>query len=81
MIRQQKPDILWSTFPIATAHIAGDVLTRLAGIPWVADFRDPMAHEGYPPDPRVWRSYLKVAQGVFARARRKTFTTRGAARC
>jgi glycosyltransferase involved in cell wall biosynthesis len=80
MIRQKKPDILWSTFPIATAHIVGDVLTRLAGIPWVADFRDPMAHEGYPPHPRVWRSYLKVEQRVFARARRMTFTTRGAAR-
>ncbi|HEV2038410.1 MAG TPA: glycosyltransferase [Candidatus Eremiobacteraceae bacterium] len=80
MIRQKKPDILWSTFPIATAHIVGDILTRLAGIPWVADFRDPMAHEGYPPDPRVWRSYLKVEQRVFARARRMTFTTSGAAR-
>jgi glycosyltransferase involved in cell wall biosynthesis len=80
MIRQKKPDILWSTFPIATAHIVGDVLTRLTGIPWVADFRDPMAHQGYPPDPRVWRSYLKVEQRVFARARRMTFTTRGAAR-
>ena len=80
MIRAHKPDVLWSTYPIATAHLIGAALARLTGIPWVADFRDPMAHEGYPPEPRVWRSYLKVEKRVFARACRITFTTPGAMR-
>lgn len=80
MIRQLKPAVLWSTYPIATAHLIGYWLARLSGLPWIADFRDPMAHEGYPPDQRTWQSFLKVEQRVFARANLCVFATEGAAR-
>ena len=80
MIRQQRPDVIWSTYPIPTAHLIGYWLSRLSGLPWVADFRDPMAHVGYPADPATWRSYLHVEQKVFAQASRMVFTTPGAAR-
>lgn len=80
MIRRQRPDVIWSTYPIPTAHLIGYWLSRLTGIPWVADFRDPMAHDGYPTDPATWDSYLKVEQKVFSRAARTVFTTPGAAR-
>ncbi len=80
MIRQHRPTIIWSTYPIATAHLIGYWLSRLSGIPWVADFRDPMAHVGYPPDKATWDSYLSVEQKVFAQASRMVFTTSGAAR-
>ena len=80
MIRQHRPNIIWSTYPIATAHLIGYWLSRLSGIPWVADFRDPMAHVGYPPDKATWDSYLSVEQKVFAQASRVVFTTPGAAR-
>ncbi|MBC7705319.1 MAG: glycosyltransferase, partial [Rhodoferax sp.] len=43
MIREFRPDVIWSTYPIATAHLIGAELHRRSGIPWVADFRDPMA--------------------------------------
>ncbi len=80
LIRKHRPDVIWSTYPIPSAHLIGYWLSRLSGLPWVADFRDPMAHEGYPTDAATWRSYLKVEQKVFARARRMVFTTPGAAR-
>lgn len=80
MIRQHKPAVIWSTYPIPTAHLIGYWLSRLSGLPWVADFRDPMAHDGYPSDPATWQSYLKVEQKVFAQASRMVFTTPGAAR-
>ncbi len=80
MIRHHRPNVIWSTYPIATAHLIGYWLSRLSGIPWVADFRDPMAHVGYPPDKATWDSYLSVEQKVFAKARRMVFTTPGAAR-
>ena len=80
LIREQRPDVIWSTYPIPTAHVIGYWLSRLSGIPWVADFRDPMAHAGYPQDRVTWSSYLKVEQRVFARASRMVFTTPGAAR-
>ena len=80
MIRRHRPDVIWSTFPIATAHLIGYWLSRLSGIPWVADFRDPMAHVGYPPDKATWDSYLGVERKVFAQASRMVFTTPGAAK-
>jgi glycosyltransferase involved in cell wall biosynthesis len=60
MIRRYKPQVLWSTYPIATAHLIGLTLHRLTGIPWMADFRDPMieincvTQERAPSDPQVW---------------------------
>ena len=80
MIRRHRPDVIWSTYPIATAHLIGYWLSRLSGIPWVADFRDPMAHVGYPPDKATWDSYLAVERKVFAQASRMVFTTPGAAK-
>src|SRR5262249_1167158 len=54
MIRRYRPDALWSTYPIATAHKIGHDLAYLSRLPWVADFRDPMAQEGYPADRKTW---------------------------
>ncbi len=42
MIRKEKPRVIFTTYPIATAHLVGLTLHRLTGIPWVADFRDSM---------------------------------------
>ena len=42
LVRRYRPAVLWSTYPIATAHLIGLTLHRLTGIPWVADFRDSM---------------------------------------
>lgn len=79
-IRKRRPLALWSTYPIPTAHLICYSLARLTGIPWVADFRDPMAHDGYPQDPKTWLSYLNVEKKVFATASCAVFATPGAAR-
>lgn len=79
MIDEFKPDVIWSTYPIATAHVIASALHRKTGIPWIADFRDPMAHAGYPADPRTWRSYQAIEEEAVAQARYSVFTTPGAA--
>jgi glycosyltransferase involved in cell wall biosynthesis len=48
LIREHRPQVIWSTFPIATAHLIGLALHRLTGLPWIADFRDPMLQPAYP---------------------------------
>ena len=78
-IRRHRPDVLWSTYPIATAHRIAYTLARATGLPWVADFRDPMAQEDYPTDPAQWRSFLRVEQATFKRAHLSVFTAPGAA--
>jgi len=80
LIGEFKPDVIWSTYPIATAHVIASALHRKTGIPWVADFRDPMAQEGYPADPRTWQSYLAIEADAAAQARYCVFTTPSAAR-
>lgn len=40
-IRLQRPQLIYSSSPYATAHLIAATLKRLSGIPWVADFRDP----------------------------------------
>lgn len=80
LIRKYRPQVLWSTFPIATAHQIGYDLHRLSGLPWIADFRDPMAQDGYPADPKTWRQFQRIEQQAFAGARFSVFTTPGAAR-
>ncbi len=49
-IRRERPGLIWSTYPISTAHLIGATLARLSGLPWVADFRDPMVSADYPAD-------------------------------
>jgi hypothetical protein len=78
LIRKLKPDVLWSTYPIATAHLIGYTLHRLTGIRWVADFRDPMAQPGYPANPLVHRAFEWIEYQTLKCAERAVFTTPGA---
>lgn len=80
LIREYKPKVIWSTYPIATAHLIGAELHRRSGIPWVADFRDPMAQEGHPADPVTWQHYDAIEKHALAHATMSIFTTPGAAR-
>lgn len=80
MIRRYQPMAIWSTYPIATAHLIGAELQRQSGLPWVADFRDPMAQDGYPADPKVWQSFKSIEQRAIENAAYSTFTTPSAVR-
>jgi Glycosyltransferase Family 4 len=80
LIRRYKPRALWSTYPIATAHLIAARLQRRSGLPWIADFRDPMAQQGYPPDPLTRRSFIDIETAAMNQASHNLFTTPGAAR-
>jgi hypothetical protein len=78
LIKKYQPDIIWSTYPIATAHLIGHSLSRLTGIPWVSDFRDPMVDEVYPFDPLTRRTHLWIERKAVNRSSRIVLTTPGA---
>lgn len=80
MIDEFKPDAIWSTYPIATAHVIASALQRKSGLPWIADFRDPMAQDDYPADLRTRQMFRDIEADVAARAACCVFTTPGAAR-
>jgi len=75
LIHRLQPDVIWSTYPIATAHAIGYRLHRLTGIPLVADFRDPMAQEGYPEDVKTHRSFERVERRAVLNAARVVLVT------
>ncbi len=80
LIRRYRPQVLWSTHPIATAHLIGLTLRRLTGIPWVADFRDSMLEDEYPEDKLTRWSYQWVEEKVVRYSSRMVFTTEAARR-
>jgi glycosyltransferase involved in cell wall biosynthesis len=80
MIREFQPQAIWTTYPIATAHVIGAELQRRSGLPWIADFRDPMAQDGYPADPATWRQFSAIERAALEHAHLATFTTPGAVR-
>lgn len=80
LIRRYAPGAIWSSYPIATAHCIGATLRARSGLPWVADFRDPMAQEDYPEDPATWRSFDRIERQAIQTASIATFTTPSALR-
>lgn len=86
LVRKFKPRAIWSTYPIATAHLIGLSLHRLTGLPWVADFRDPMTDTDpltgveFPLDPSVRRVNGWIERLVVRHCDRAVVTTPGTLR-
>src|SRR5699024_1190823 len=76
LIRRYRPRVLWATQPTPTAFWIALSLHRITGVPWVADFRDPIGFgvSGLADRMRRWIE-RKTVHGC-ARA---VFTTAGAA--
>lgn len=73
--REYGASVIWSTYPIATAHQIGATIARRTGLPWVSDFRDPMAQEGYPADPRRWQAFKRIEENAAEQAARLIFVS------
>jgi hypothetical protein len=86
LIRRYRPAAIWSTYPVATAHLIGMALHRLTGIPWVADFRDPMTEvdaitgKNHPGDPRLWQVRRWIESRTVRACSRAVLVTKGSLR-
>jgi glycosyltransferase involved in cell wall biosynthesis len=77
LIRQFKPSVIFSTYPIATAHLIGLSLHRLTGLPWIADTRDPLMDDYYPEDRMQRAVHRYLERNMMRFASRIVFTTPG----
>src|SRR5260370_5141211 len=83
LIPKHKTKVIWSTYPIATAHLIALALHRLTGIPWIVDFRDPMIEidpvtfERWPKDPKIWRAREWIARRTVLTCARSVFVSNG----
>lgn len=80
MIDDFKPSAIWSTYPIPTAHQIGAVLHERTGIPWIADFRDPMTWHDHPLDRLTWQYSRTIEIAAVHSARHCCFASQGTAR-
>jgi hypothetical protein len=44
IIEQEKPDVIWSTYPNMSAHIIANILAKKSGIPLIVDYQDPLGY-------------------------------------
>ena len=45
--RRERPDVIFSTSTPQSGHIVALIVSRLTGVPWVADFRDEWAADAF----------------------------------
>lgn len=59
LVRQLGIQAIFSTYPVPSAHVIAGRIARRTGLPWIADFRDPM-----------WDDFLEIpASALKARKR------------
>ena len=75
LIRQYQPQVIWSTYPIATALLIGSSLQRRSRLPWIADFRDTMVDETYPPPGAIRQAYQRLEERAIRRCTKAVFTS------
>ena len=80
LIRRHQIKAIWSTYPIMTAHCIAHTLSRMTGLPWVADFRDPVTSSVEAGNSFSVASQKRCEARVLANAARTVFTTPGAMR-
>lgn len=80
LIKKLRPRLIWSTYPIATAHLIALTLHKMTGIPLVADFRDSMVDDVYPYKGCKRRLFLSIERRVVNAAAKVIFTTQGSRR-
>ena len=80
LIKRRGVRAIWSTYPIMTAHWIAHTLSRRTGLPWIADFRDPVAGSVSNANRFALASQQRWEQRVLREAARVVFTTPGSMR-
>jgi glycosyltransferase involved in cell wall biosynthesis len=83
MIRKYQPQVIWVTYPTASALWIGYILHRLTRIPLVTDLRDPLTEEDsrtgvlYPTDKKLWKARRAIESRSILRSSRTVLVTPG----
>ncbi|GAG91400.1 unnamed protein product, partial [marine sediment metagenome] len=79
LIEKYKPNVIWSTYPVSTAHYIGYKLHKNSQIPWIADYRDPLQCR-YDPHAQKYSSVAKwIEKETIENSTKAVFTTERAA--
>jgi glycosyltransferase involved in cell wall biosynthesis len=81
-VHRDRPfDVVYSSSPPVSGHLAAGLVAHRAGIPWVADFRDPWLGNAFSKPPRAIHGYLqrRIERRIAANADTIVFSTSGLA--
>jgi glycosyltransferase involved in cell wall biosynthesis len=80
MIAKRAIGLIYTTSPPHSTHVAGLILKRITGLPWVADFRDPWTGDfRYAPETRwVHNAHTRCERRILGQADRVICITESA---
>jgi glycosyltransferase involved in cell wall biosynthesis len=79
--RDAPIDVVYSSSSPVSCHLAAALIAKRAGLPWVADFRDPWIGNAFAAPPRALHAYLqkRIERRIVHLADRVVFPTSGVA--
>ncbi|MGD0584995.1 MAG: glycosyltransferase [Oryzomonas sp.] len=75
LCRSSRPQLIYSTGGPASAHLAAAVIARRHGIPWIAEFQDPLVHDDWLRSKQALKISAWLEQFVCKRADAVIFLT------
>jgi glycosyltransferase involved in cell wall biosynthesis len=75
LLKQYKPDVIWSSSPIPSTHYIAQKLSSKGNIPWVADYRDPFHYMNGSAGKRLDKQHRKIDSQTLRQANKLTFAT------
>lgn len=57
-VNRRNPEVIYTTGPPHSTHLAGLIVHQLTGLPWVADFRDPWSRQPWGQKRNLWGARL-----------------------
>jgi len=75
LLRERHISAIWSTQPIPTAHWIAYELAKYSGLPWIADFRDPIINRVPPKNWMLRRALEAIETRTINLASKCVFTT------
>ncbi|AKF25268.1 hypothetical protein YH65_07595 [Sulfurovum lithotrophicum] len=78
LCEEYQPSCIYSTGGSISAHLAAMKIARHAGIPWIAEFQDPLVHDVWPYSRRSLWQYKFIERLICHRAQAVVFLTKAA---
>jgi hypothetical protein len=75
LCRRYKPEMIYVTGGPASAHLAAALIAKHNGIPWVAEFQDPLVHEDWQRNRRSLAVFSWLERFICKRADAVIFVT------
>jgi len=75
LCRRHRPQLIYSTGGPASAHLAAAVIARREGLPWIAEFQDPLVHEDWLRSSRALKVFRWLERLICSRADAVIFLT------